>query len=117
MATVSNIRTKQYGRTNLTTWSPLTSANLDGQPMSIPGASDMTVQVFGTFDSGTITIQGSNQAIPTTWATLHDVSGTPLTFTSAGIEAIAENPLHIRPLLSGAGSDSLSILILSKGTV
>lgn len=86
-------------------WDTITNANSDGEKIAIADYSDKTVQVFGTFGGATLTIQGSNDG-GTTWATLHDAQGTDLAFTAAGMELIAENPLLIRPLLSGgAGSD------------
>lgn len=96
-------------------WS-LTTADATGSAISLPASPDKTVQVFGTFDTGTITIQGSNEFEPTTWATLHDHSGAEITFTAAGIELIAENPLHIRAIATGgAGNIAVTVLLLVKG--
>jgi hypothetical protein len=52
-------------------WSPITTANNDGQRFEAPGWADRSVQVFGTFGAGgTITFQGSNEATPSAWVTL-----------------------------------------------
>jgi hypothetical protein len=41
---------------------------------------------------------------PITWATLNDLGGTAITFTSAGIKGIRENSYWVRPRISGAGA-------------
>jgi len=86
-----------------------------GEVYSAVGASDRSVHVFGDFGSGTCTIQGSNDPLSTTWATLHDLSGADLVFTVAGIQMMAENPQFIRPSLTGSSSPALRVNMLSKG--
>lgn len=97
-------------------WS-LTQANADGTPFSQVGAADRTIHVFGTWDGATVTIQGSNEDTdPTHWASLHDVSGSVAAFTSDGILLLAENPIHIRPLATGAGAaTALSVKVVTRG--
>uniref|UniRef100_A0A6M3IMA3 Uncharacterized protein n=1 Tax=viral metagenome TaxID=1070528 RepID=A0A6M3IMA3_9ZZZZ len=94
-------------------WTPLTSTNTTGNPIEVPEYTDKTVQVYGTFDSGTVTIQGSNDVEGSpTYFTLNDPSSAALTFTSARGEAILENPRIIQPVLSGAGGTaSITVII------
>ena len=93
-------------------WSPLTKTNVSGNPIEVPEYTDKTVQVYGTFDSGTVTIQGSNDdETSPTYFTANDPSSAALTFTSARGEAVLENPRLIRPVVSSAG-DSTSITVI-----
>lgn len=69
------------------------SGTENGQAAELTRYPDKAVQTTGTFTS--ITIQGSMDG--TTWATMHDVSGADLVFTSAGVRQILENPRYIRP--------------------
>lgn len=94
----------------------LTDADGNGAYITIPNSPDRSVQVFGTFNSGTVTIQGTNEPDPLNPQTLHAPDGGNLAFTAAGIEAILENPMKIRPVLSGtAGAASVAVLIMSRG--
>jgi hypothetical protein len=102
-------------------WTPLTTTNLDGQAFPMPGWSDRSVHVFGTFGAGaTVTIQGSNEATPAAWVTLA-AAGDPaedMTFLTAGgndIKQVLEVCRWVRPLLSGGdGTTSLTVLMLVR---
>lgn len=95
-------------------WENLTQTDLDGQPIAVSRRSDRTVQVIGTFGGATVTIQGSLDG--TNWATLNDLQGTALTFTSARIEGVSEIVTYIRPLVSGAsGTTDLDVYFLEVG--
>jgi len=96
-------------------WTPLTSSDLDGEPLGMSDFQDRTVQVLGTFGGATVTIQGSNDD-GTTWATLTDPLGNNLAFSSAGMKQVTELPQLIRPLVSGAGgTTSLSVYLHMRG--
>lgn len=89
--------------------------NDDGAPYPLSGAADKSVHVFGTPDSGTLTMQGSNEAVPANYSPLHDGEGNNIAFTAAGIEAIAENTAHIRPIITGASAlCALTCIVLAK---
>jgi len=109
-------RFQHQGRTHTHTWTGITEGDPTGEAAVLPGAADRSVHVFGTFGGGTITMQGSNQKVPTDWQTLHDSGGDPLTFTTAGILAVDENVLHYRPLLSGGSGSSVNVIIASRST-
>lgn len=94
----------------------LTDADTTGNASSTPGASDKTVHVFGTFNSGAVTIQGSNQEVPEVWTTMHDHAGADLTFTLAGIRTIAENPIWIRPIVASATAGAaIQVILANRG--
>lgn len=74
---------------------------------------DRTVQVSGTFGGATIVIEGSNDK--TTWFTLNDNAGLPLSFTAAGMKLMLENPIYVRPVSSGGTGTSVAISIAGAG--
>lgn len=113
MATVSNKRI--FGGMEITKWT-LTNADTTGDPTSTPGAPDKTVHIFGTFNSGSVTIQGCNQEVPEVWATMHDHAGADMTFTAAGMKTLAENPIWIRPIVASATAGaSIQIILANRG--
>jgi len=115
MATVipTSTEVSTDGSAFLVVWTPLTSTNTDGTRVQLNRYPDKTVQVDGTFGAaGQVTIQGSNDG--TTWATLSDPQGNLLVITSAGIKAISENPLYIRPLAAGDGTTALNVRLLAS---
>ena len=117
MATISLIHTKLARGVHRVVWETLVTGSLDGEAfdegMGAPFMADKTIHVFGTWDTATLTIQGSNEATTTDWQTLSDVHGTSLALTADGIYTIAENPAGIRPLVSSVGaSTDLDVIML-----
>ncbi len=107
-------QTEGYGRSTIHTWA-LTTADPTGDALNSPGNPDRAVQVSGTFGGATMTLQGSCQATPTVWATLHDPSGADLAFTAAGLKAVLENPTHIRANLTAVGvGASIAVNMVSR---
>lgn len=92
-------------------WRALSATNADGAPYASGSRPDKTITVQGTF-GGTVTIQGSNELVPTTWMTLNDPQGNPLTFTAARTELISENTLWIRPV-AAAGVTTVDVYLLA----
>ena len=86
-----------------------------GDILEIPGASDKTVQVDGTFSSVTVVLQGSNDGI--SWFTLTDPQGNNISFTAAGMETVMENPRFVRPSTSGGSSASVNVRLLCRSTM
>lgn len=84
-----------------------------GKRVSLAGFPDRTVQVTATF--GSATLRGSNLADPSDatagdWFNLTDPQGNALTFTAAGGELIAENPLWISPITTGGSAYVITIV-------
>lgn len=92
------------------TWSGLGNGDT-GIPVRFSGLADKSVQVSGTFSTGgEVTMEGSMDN--TTWATLNDPQGNPITLTTGGVEAILENPRYVRPNVTGGdGSTDLTVSI------
>jgi hypothetical protein len=120
VATVAWISTplRTYGdNVVVASWTPLTTANADGQPFEMPGWADRSVHLFGTPGATPgISIQGSNEATPTNWKVLSDPSAADLAFTtSPQLEQILQVTRWIRPLVTGGdGATSWTVLVLVR---
>ena len=93
--------TKAGGDVAVTSWTDLASGDT-GQPVVLAQFADRTVQVGGTFDGASLIFEGSNDGA--TYHTLMDPQGNALSFTAAGLEAVLELPLWVRPRVSGGGA-------------
>ena len=110
MSTVSTVR-EVFKHGVLAEWAALLSSE-NGDPEGLSQWDKQCVQVTGTFDTATITIQGSNDG--TNWATMNDETGSALTFTAAGLKSILERPLFVRPIAgAGAGGVNVAVRILA----
>jgi hypothetical protein len=124
VATVNWLSTllKTYGDNCIVvTWGPITTTNADGQRFEMPGWADRSVHVFGTFGAGaTLSIQGSNEAVPTNWVLLAAAGDATedMAFLTAGgndIKQVLEVCRWVRPLLTGGdGTTSLTVAMLVK---
>jgi len=84
-----------------------------GAAAGYPQFADRSIQVTGTFDSASVSIQGSNDG--TNYASLTDPQGNALTFSSAKIEAVQELTNYLRPVTSGgAGSADLNVYLIMR---
>ena len=95
------------------TW-PALAAGDDGQPVGTQGSGDRTVVINGTFGAGgTCIVEGTLDM--SNWYALRDPTGASLSFTSAGLKAIMENVLAIRPrVTAGDVSTSLKAIIMVR---
>ena len=105
------------GGTVLHTWN-LTTADPIGDAVSIPGASDRTVQFVETnWGGATAVLEGSLDG-GTTYFTLTDGPGNEISFTSDGGEMVAENVLSMRARLDVVGTAAVvQVLLLSRSTM
>lgn len=94
-------------------WSPMAATDI-GDAAAFAQYNDRSVQVSGTISAGSISIKGSNDGV--TYHTLTDPQGNPLSFSSAGLEAISELVFYIRPEASAdlAGS-GIFVTLIAKG--
>jgi hypothetical protein len=100
----------------IVSWSLLTNTNADGAAIEMPGSSDRSVHVLGTFGDATITFQGSNETVPTNWATLAAAGDATedMVFTVADIKQLLEITRWVRPLLTGGAGSSVTVLALLR---
>lgn len=98
-------------------WTPLTQTTSDtGTPVTLPNGADRSIQVSGTFGAGgTVIVEGMLEEAGV-YATLHDPFGNALSITAAGVYAIAEATVYIRPRVSaGDGTTALKVTLMTKG--
>lgn len=96
-----------------------TLTNADATSDAVPGGgaeNDKTVSVGGTFGGATVTIQGTlDPGVSPTWFTAHDPEGNPLAFAAADMQAIRENVVSLRAVLTGGAGSTLVVHLLHYG--
>lgn len=104
----------QSGEAILYTWT-LTQANTVGEAITAHEYGDRTVQMTGTFGTGTFTMEGANVG---TYTTLTDPQGNGISKTAAAIEQVLEVPRLTRPNSSGStGAESVVVTLFCRRTI
>ena len=86
-----------------------------GTPIDVPrGTSEISMQVVGTFASGDVALQGSNDG--TNWVDLDDLSGTVIAISAAGFQGTRDRPMQIRPEISGGGGTTALTVTIFMST-
>ncbi len=115
MATIAVAKASAQDPDHLYLWEALVTGSLDGEAIEIPGRADMCVQVVGTFDTATLTMQGSNDG--TNWAPLTDPADADIAMTVTGISQIMEKTKFVRPLVSSVGATTdLDVFLFVRAT-
>ena len=97
---------------SVVTWTGITSTSTC-EAVKLAHWADRSVQLEGSFSSGTITITGSNSG--NAYATLHDMFSNSLEFTAAGLSQICEVTGYVKPAISGGGAGtSITITMLCR---
>ena len=108
---------QEFNRTQVrrAVWTALATGD-DGAPIDWSAYTDRSVQVFGTFGGGTVTLQGSNDAgpTPTNWNPLTDLQGNAIAFTAAGLEMIAEGTLWVRPVVTAGAASGITVQMMLR---
>lgn len=117
MATKTPVYTPTKGFEDFAThvlWENITLVADDCLPLEMPSI-HKSVQFVGTFDGGTIILEGSNDGV--NYHTLTDPQGNAISKTAAGLEEIEETTRYIRPrcTVAGAGTDIDVHMILRRG--
>lgn len=97
----------------LITYTGLDELDTNPQPINLAEWSDISVHVRGTFNAGTVIIEGTNFE-NANYTTLNDPQGNPLSFTSARIEQLMEIALQLRPRVSAGTGVSVDVAFLCK---
>lgn len=105
--TNTNIGTKD-GSARLITYTGLSESDTTPSEFEIIEWADRSVQVVGTFNAGTVTIEGSNDG--TNWAALTDPQGNALAIKSAKIEQISEITRFVRPRVTAGTGVSVTVI-------
>lgn len=113
MATITLQVNEAPGDGHVATWETLADGDA-GDPLKGYGSPDRCVQVEGTFDGGTVVLEGSNDGA--NWHTLRDPTGSALSFTAAGLKGVLEVPRYVRPSVSGGGaSTDIDVTLFIRG--
>ncbi len=99
------------GFTGQVLWETVTCGDT-GASQEMAKFNDNTVTVTGTFNSETLTMQGSND--DTNWFTLTDNNGIPIALTAAGGRLISEAPRYIRPSFSGSSGGDVDVRLQAR---
>lgn len=94
-ASASTPNAKNVSPALTVSWSGITE-NDTAETFEKPRHSDVCVHVEGTFNSGAISIEGSNDS-GATFLVLKDMEGNDLTFNQATITTVRDNVQFIRP--------------------
>ena len=114
MATIEPVFTVNVEEIGIV-WEALVTTSLPGKAVDIAKYSDMHVTIYGTWDTSTVTMQGTDDPrgnpdhadhANAAWLTLPDPQGNAIAPTADGMEQILDNPKWIRPLMSSAGASS-----------
>lgn len=112
MATVQGTDQLYFQDHRIRSWTPLTTTNADGAPISYAsnGMGGITFQVTGTWGvGGAMVIEGSNDG--TTYFTLNDQANAALTLSANALKTVRDTPLYIRPRVTGGdGTTSLTVV-------
>jgi hypothetical protein len=80
----------------------LTHEHEVGEAQSVSAYRPCAIQVTGTFDGGSVAVQGSNDyKVPVAWFPLHDPLGDVLEITEESLRSIRESPVWIRVCAAG----------------
>lgn len=115
MASISSTVNTQIDGVPRIVWGPLTSTNDTGTGFKLVGTVGLagSVQVTGTFNTGTVTLKGSDNGGE--YYTLKDRNGNNVSFTAAGRAEFVTSAVYIRPEISGAGTDSVIVVTVLRG--
>ena len=73
---------------------------------------DRSVQVSGTFDGATITLQGSNDGV--TYVDLLDHLGNAISITADAIVQIGELTRFLKPVITGGTTVDLDVTVVGR---
>ena len=94
----------------MTKWGPMATGDV-GTPLDLPNYRQQTVQVYGTFGAGAVTMEGSMDG--TNWATLKDTANADIILMAAGIREIVTNQRYMRPNVAGGAASGIYVQVLS----
>jgi len=85
-----------------------------GKPYYAPDYPDKSIQVSGTDGTGgEVTVQVSNEEVPTNWATARDQNATNIVVQAGVLYAVVPNSHAVRPnVTNGDGSTNYTVTML-----
>ena len=113
MATITPARASVQANIETITWTNLSTADTAiGMMILGLGGAVGCMQVTGTFGSGTITLQGSNDG--TNFSAITDPAGNDIALTAAGIIDFSTAAAYIRPASSGGTADDVTVTVILR---
>lgn len=110
----STIKTQLHEVALVIDWTGLVQGD-DGEWRLLAHYGDKCLHVFGTFGGATVILEGSNEDVPTNAAQLTDPTQTVIALTANGIKQVLENPLWVRPRISGGdGTTSVTARLVCR---
>lgn len=112
------VTTKAHGVLKVV-WTGLLNGD-DGTPFEVPWVSEKSVHVKGTPGGGTpgIVLEGSNDDVTPTYITLRDPASANLSFSAEGLKQVLENPLLVRPRVTGGdGTTNWTCILICKPSI
>ena len=115
MSTIAHTSNDLMVDNKVYTWAPMTAGDV-GDSVGSTGTGDRTVQVSGTFGAGTsVAIEGTLDGV--NFNTLRDPTGSLLTFSGAGLKAVLENVIQLRPhIVAGDGTEQITVVMAVRRT-
>ena len=117
MATVSpafDFVAAQAAKVPRVTWEALaTGDTIVALPIAAQAAIAGAVQFKGTFGGATVGLQASNDG--TTFFTIDDLGGTPVSTGAAAFFEFTTAAMYIRPVISGGVGDDVDVVVVMRG--
>ena len=115
MATATPVKIKETPNIFMVEWL-LTDADPEGDYYAFPSYADKTLHVFGTFDSGSVVIDGSNEDTPSgNGFVVQDSNHSSISLSSNGGAVMLHAPWKVRPRFNGGGA-SRSVTVRMVGS-
>lgn len=87
------------------------TSNETGDKVEVP-IGDRSVQMAGTWNGATVSLQGSNDG--TNWATLTDGLGNSIALTADGLKQVCEITRYIRAKVTSGSVTSVTVTVLAR---
>lgn len=109
--TITDVSEKGDGSCLKIAWASMANGDT-GAAVRYPKHNDKSIQVTGTFGTGgSVAVEGSNDE--TNFAALRSPDSSTIAITSAGVRAVLENTVQVRPhVTAGDGTTALIVTML-----
>lgn len=110
----TTVQTQLHAHTLTKEWAGLLASDT-GDWILTSHYNDKCLHVFGVFGGATVSLQGSNEDAPANGASLTDPTQTLIALTALGIKQVLENPLFVRPVITGGdGTTNLTVRLVCR---
>lgn len=99
----------------IVTWDNMTNGDV-GEAVALSQYSDRSVQVIGTLNGGSVTIEGSLDTQTTNFNTLTDTKENDLLITTNKIETVMQLVRWLRPAVSSGAGAAVKVILMLRLT-